>query len=543
MRPSCPRWLRLAELARCGLGWALCLTLPACGDGDAPVESCERPGDPGCAAAPTITAEVGFVELAAHEYTILGQPLSASAARIFYDFQPAESDPAAAPLLVLGAGGPSASSMFLLGWNLGPYAIVEGGPAGTVAPNSHRFTDLGNLLYFDARNAGFSYQWLDDPEPSLQRSNAFTVRDYNVWLDGAELLRGLLSFLEDHPALEHAPIYFLAESYGALRATVALNLLLFHAEYASGGREFRAPDLEAAVEHFVDTRVGSNGGTPEQLADWFRGQIFIQPFVAGNRQKQMAGALYEEPGSVLEQLGAEVGVPFVPCREQSEPCDPYSNAHTFLADIGRSRYDRRAPSNWLDQNSDLVSGAATRRAALRRLLGVDAQQLDAAFAGRGQGAYRYGEISYSEGQRRGDLELAFGPLEPWDAYFVAINEEALRASLAEDVVALQADSNQAGFFPRLLENLTYTSTFITRAEYDLSVYSPAWIDTFQSYPEVVRAELVTEGTSELLQVELRDGSIHSLVSPRYRESGHSVGRDEPEALHRDVARFLERTRE
>jgi len=541
MTPSSHPCRRLGELVQAGVIGALGLALPACADGDDAVRDCARSDDPDCAAAVPVVAEAGFIELGEADYEIQGQPLTISAARFFYSFQPAESRPASAPLLVLVAGGPATSAMYLLGWNLGPYALFEAGEPGDVEPNPHRFTDLVNLLYIDSRNAGFSYQWIDDPSSLDARLSEFTARQYNAYRDGADLLEVLLSFLEDHPQLERAPIYFLAESCGALRTTLALNFLLFPTAYATGDRPFRDAALGSAIDRFVERRFGAAGAGPETIAEQFRGQILIQPVMAGSRHAETAGLLFEQPGSVIEQLATEVGADFIPCREQAEPCDPYANAHAFLFDIDRSRFDYREPEDWLRRTRGLVDGAATRESALELLLGVDPTGLGEVFARREPGAYRFGDLTHSVLQPRGDLEEHFGALEPWDAYFVSLNSESLAASLADDAAALEADTDYPGFMPRFFENLRYVPTFLTRAVYDLSVYSPAWVPTLESYPEVERAAVVTGDYSEEILVHLADGTTRSIVSPRYQRSGHSVSRDEPAQLHQDVARFLEQT--
>ena len=65
--------------------------------------------------------------------------------------------------------------------------------------------------------------------------------------------------------------------------------------------------------------------------------------------------------------------------------------------------------------------------------------------------------------------------------------------------------------------------------------------TLQSYPQVVTARIADGDWSELIELELDDGSRRSLVSPRYVSSGHTVSRSQPADLHQDVRRFLEQT--
>jgi pimeloyl-ACP methyl ester carboxylesterase len=477
--------------------------------------------DPSADTAPYVApnAEIGFLDLGEEQYSLGSTPLTSSRARIFYDFQPAETATQQTPLFVLGGGGPGASAMFLLGY-LGPNTIVETDAAGASwAPNASRLTDLGHLLYLDARNAGFSYPVIADPADRSKRQADLGAQNYNVYRDAADEWRALLAFWELHPELAHNPVYFLAESYGGMRATVMLNMLFFQADYASGGRAFSAPDLMQRLPR------------PEQ----FRGQILLEPLFAGMRQEDVAATLFEQPGSVLDQLAAETGVPYLRC---ASGCTAFGNAQLYLMTIDRSLYDYRASYSWLDRIIETLSDAATHREVLARLTGVETAAEDRVLGGSRTGAYRFGDPNNALFCPRGDLEQTYGALQPWDAHFVAFNVEAMGAFTGSASKALLADTSQAGFGDLFIENLRHVPTFVSRATYDLTIYGPAIVPVLQSYPEVRRAAL--DATGREIQVELTDGTVRSIFSPEYASS-HLVQHDRPAELHADIAAFLART--
>ena len=131
--------------------------------------------------------------------------LRSSEARMFYSFQAAERDPEDKPLFVFFNGGPaSATSSGLMSMYTGRYTldnrIESGGGEGFVA-NPVPWTRLGNLLYIDAREAGFSYNIMTRVTEELARWQEFNSQNYNPLFDAADFVRVLLRFLDRHPVL------------------------------------------------------------------------------------------------------------------------------------------------------------------------------------------------------------------------------------------------------------------------------------------------------------------------------------------------------
>ena len=472
---------------------------------------------------PPLTPEAGFVELARETYRVGQTELVSSPARLFYDFQPAQEPGPEAPLFVLSGGGPAASVTFLLAYHA-PHAIADPSvTTATLARNEWSLTRLGHLFSPDARNAGFSYALLDDPSDPALRDAEFRLDNYNVYRDAADAWQVLLDFLDRHPALSTHPIYFLAESYGAVRVSVMLSFVLHSAEYANEQREFWAPGL---FDRLAALHVG--------------GQILLEPWFAGARQAMVAGQLLEQPGSVLEALAAEAGTTYVRCSEQAGDCDPYANARALLDAIGRSPYDVRAGSDWSERHADLVANAATQRDVLAGITGVDRSSLDQILGGDRTRAYRFADVGQGLFLERGDLEQTYGPLQPWDAHFVPQSIEARDVFLSESANAVNANPNQDRWGEVLLDNLRTTPTFMSRADFDFVIFGPALVPVLASYPEVSGASLLNTSSGDRVQVEFTDGTSRIVECPAYASS-HSVSRDRPAELFRDIAAFLGQT--
>ncbi len=516
----------------------------ACSPSD-PEPTCEPGGGHLCDVESGIAAEVGFIDLDEEAYRLRDVQLTSSPARLFYSFHPSSSGSDAAPLFVLNAGGPGAACMYMIAHGSGPYRIQTDEGAGVeVTANPHSLTALANLLYLDARNTGFSYPVLDNPGDQNERLNHFTGANYNVYRDAADLLRALLAFLRNHPDIAANPIYFVAESYGGMRTTVMLNLLLFHGRQSDDDRQsedallLRAPELTADLDEYSAVRFGSTAPEPGTVAEQFRGQILVQPWLAGIRQLEVTASLLEQPDSPLDEIAAETGVPYLRCSEQPAPCDAYVNAQEYLRSANRSAYDFRQPDDWLEQYDAPVSEAANQYELLRRLLDVEDEQLLEAFRGPRPGAFRYGDLAYAPDGPAGDLQQHLDALEPWDGYFVATNNEARTAFFDGENRDLDVEPNQARYGELFLQNLRYIDTLVTRAAFDLVVYSPALAPTLESYPEVDRATVADGPGGEEIRIAYADGDTRTFAAPRYPQSSHAVFLDEPAALLEDIAAFL-----
>ena len=208
--------------------------------------------------------------------------LASSEARVWYSFHAADHDPAARPLFVFFNGGPgSASSSGLMSMYTSRYTLdnrIESGGGEQYVPNPFSWTRLGNLLYVDPRQTGFSYSVLDDVEDWDLRFREFNAQNFSTFFDGAEVVRLLLRFLVRHPELRDNPIVVVGESYGGVRATVVLHLLLNYASYGDGTEMYQDPALASEIQAHLEAVFPEYQGRivpPEVIARQFGDQILI----------------------------------------------------------------------------------------------------------------------------------------------------------------------------------------------------------------------------------------------------------------------------
>ncbi|HRZ78882.1 MAG TPA: hypothetical protein P5044_02640, partial [bacterium] len=115
--------------------------------------------------------ESGFIEIPKNSYTLDNANLSSGAARIWYNFQPADSDPADKPLFVFFNGGPGAATMLLFTYNTSKMTGDQAYADIDVVENAFNWNRMGNLLYIDARMTGFSYGMTNNPSSSTERNS------------------------------------------------------------------------------------------------------------------------------------------------------------------------------------------------------------------------------------------------------------------------------------------------------------------------------------------------------------------------------------
>jgi Serine carboxypeptidase len=501
----------------------LLAAIAACSAGS--TDSAEAPGKP----------EVGLIDVGARSYEIDQAEHAAVSARIFYSYHPATVAPSSAPLFVITGGGPGAAVLFLMG-STGPSAFVSASGAVSVGPNPHGLTDVAHLLYVDARNAGLSYAKLRDPSDSIGRQAEFNAWSYNVYEDAEDVLNVLFEFLDAHPSLSGHKVFFVAESYGGTRVSAMLSFLLEYEEYAAGRQAFHSRALSDRISRYLEIELGGHP-SPTDVAERFAGQILIEPVLAGDAQKRAAGELFERPGSVVDDLARVAAVPYVRCAALPAPCDPFDNAQTFLASIDRSRYDIRADVGWLKRYLTMGTQVGTEPVALATLADVAEKDLGAVLSRDRGEAYRFGKPATGLSAMRGGLDAAWGTLEPWDSYFVALNQEMLNAFYAQAARDGAIEPYASRYGELFLRNARLVPTMVTRAEHDLQIYGPAIPPALESYPDVIRVTEVI--ASEELVIEYRDGIRRAIFSPWYHQSSHAVDSDEPEKLHADIVRFLE----
>jgi hypothetical protein len=511
-----------------------------------PCDACTCVGGVLACECDELLAEAGFVELPGVDYELglgaLATPQSSTDARQFFALQPADVAPEDAPVFVFFNGGPGVSSGMLLGLGTGHASFDPAltGPDATVVANPDSWTSLGSLIWIDARQTGFSYGLLDRPGDIAARNAAMDVASFNTYRDAADFVRTLLRLLEDHPSLRDNPVVLVAESYGGTRAQLMLDMLLHPAAYGDGSRRLRDPELVATIEAHHEAVLGAGAG-PEQIATQFGRQVLIQPAMVGGNLQLHAGALFEQPGSVLEQFAAEFGDDFVTCAELGGPCSPYDNAIGFVSGHGRSPYDYRAPFSWLDDAFALVNERLNDSMTTETLLGIPASSITGLAASERVGAWRAVDAgAFPPDAAIGDWPAVVGTLESWDRYFVTFNYEVFNVFGGYEARQLEVDPSDPHFGELFLSNLIWVDALVTEAAYDLVVYTPAIAAALGSYDSMVSELIVDPDAHEWLVEYAPELGVGSrIVTVPYYEASHAVTLDAPGQLRDDVEIWLE----
>jgi len=590
---------------RSGVSPQACLTvllvtaLAACGGGDG--------GGHGAVDNTDATqAEANYSTVAPIEFALQGddgsrpQAAQSSEARVFYSYHPAIGGPLGKPLFVMLNGGPGcATTTNLFSMNTAPYTLdmLRTGTDTTHVENPYSWTHVGNLLYIDAPNSGFSYGVIR-PNDEFMRALDFTV-SYNPFVDAAQVIRVILGFLADHPPIQGNPVILVGESYGGTRVSTMLNLLLYHRRYADGRAVYQDPALVAAIEgHLAATAPpGSEPPYPPAIvAAQFGRQILIQPELSGPYQNEATGELYERPGSVIDSLVRPGSPEYQRCAFTG--CDKAAWALAQVQYVfNRDRYIYTRPSTWSDDLEAHAMDGLLDVNVLSTVLGVNVREITLMRpeARNGKGAYRYllrkglaltNDIEYLQQQPgyterlssreqqtmafgavsqariaaqlrpvvRRSLPVVLGELDPVDDYLVGTNY-AVYFSFMYNLFTLAGIDLNPERSPRygalFLENLALVETFMTDAQLDLVIYPQAIPPALERYLDVVRAVETHWGTGatdgamtvfyqpdSLPEVETPES--RTIFMPHYAESGHSVSSTQPDKLLADVQTWLQR---
>jgi pimeloyl-ACP methyl ester carboxylesterase len=503
----------------------------------ASVACASSPSDPEPPDAPRWPDEVGFITLEPVHYAIhhdtTRTELTSGRARLFYAFQPADEAPETRPLAVIFNGGPGAATGILFGFSTARQSFdpaVNGGQA--VGPNPASWTRFANLLYVDARGTGYSYGLTEDADLAAARDAEFGVQSFNPFVDAADLVRVVLRFLRDHPALRSAPVVMVAESYGGVRASIALDLLLRHPAYASGEAGYEDATLVDEVREHLDATLDGEPHEPARIAEQFGRQALLQPRLSSQYQNQAAGPLLEAQDSPLTALAADTGMTFTRCAEQPPPCDPYDNAIEFVRSAGRDLYDVRQPEDWSFARYDEIAPRFVEADTFEKAFGVAPADVDLLGSAARTGAFRLVDAA------AGDEPLAMdlGALPAWDRYHVMQLYDLIGSPFAGvEAEALGIDRTGPRWGELFLSNLRHVRTFVTDAPFDVVIYGAALPGALARYHALVQETAVD---AERLTVRYLDGEQREVRFVRYPDAGHSITLHQPQQLADDLAAWL-----
>jgi hypothetical protein len=554
---------------------------------------------------PILSSEAGFYEIEPISFsfqdhkTPLG--LKSSRIRMSYNFHPADRNPSIKPLFVFFNGGPGCStSEGLLSLNTSPATLDKEKTQGKfIKSNPNSWTALGNLLYIDAPITGFSYNLLRYPDDPKRRAAQFGAKNFNPFIDAAQFIRLVLRFLAVHPSLQANPVVIVGESYGGVRATTMLNLMLFYSRYGDGSKIYRDSALALEINQHLE-RVFPDEPLrpfpPATVARQFSRQVLIQPLLAGDYQDEIAGELFEKEGSPIYRIAMETGRKYIPCPKSSgadpEPCDPRRNALRFVSESDRDVYHYEKPAEWFTKLGEFAEAGLLHINVLSRAFGWSALAIPELPPAARTEAYRYKKtptadlqaLASSPAYKRlpeeqkllvereigllkrtqeageagggsatpaqtapagGTLVEVLGPLQPWDSYIIGCNMAALQVFY--DNRAIDEGYNIAPtsllYGELFLQNLALVNTFITGAALDLVIYTPAVPLALQKYSSLVEDVSARDG---FITVTYKPGSLPDIPTPRsrtiffphYPQAGHGVPASQPRKILNDVTDWL-----
>lgn len=491
-------------------------------------------GSPGGAGGEASEAwgEAGFIDIEGvtvrNVIESVGDDPVTSPTRIFYSYVPAE-DPDAPVFVFAGSSVGLSTVATLAAYGVGPTTLDVDDPSSTPEENPNSWLQMGNLLFIDPRQTGFSYSTIEDPEVDENRGNEYLPLNFNPFVDAADIVRTLLRFLAGHPDQQDNPVVLVAQGDGGIRTSLMLSYLLYPDELRDSDDfidEALADEIEEHFGHvFPDDDLDA-----ALAAQQFGWQVLIQPYIGSVQQARSAN--YEcLDGSVEQQIADDLGV----------ICPPSV----------RDAWHIEEEPEWA---SGVIQSAGTVLASLdgfESLLGLDPADVEGLPASQRDGAFR-------ETNPRGtlavpiaadDWKAALGELELYDRYFLAENP----------LIAPGGDypRNSAAPCWRFLRSIMHVNTFVTNATFDMAVRTQAIVDALEACSaaftdnplDSIDTAFDLEDNVDRpgwLVVDFNDAAEVGAVTrtvrwPEYPASGHAVHWSEPQALREDVQAFLSDT--
>ena len=540
-----------------------------------------------------ISSASGFYEIEPVSFSFqqAGLPTlnyTSSTARVMYYFFPADNSPETKPLFVFFNGGPGcATCTGLFSLNTAPYSLDKTRINGAdYISNPYSFTQLGNLLYIDAPDTGFSYNTVKNASDVNVRTAEFDAQNFNMYTDAAQVIRVVLRFLSDNPVIMKNEVIITGESYGGIRSQLMLNMLLFNNRYTDGSRVYRDEALAGEIQnHFRKVFPDYAGSTitPETAALQFGKQILIEPLITGY-QMTIAGEMFEKSGSVIYKIAEDTRTTYEPCSVSG--CDPEDNALEFVEKTAkREIYQYSKPAGFINEITAFNHSRLDMVSVLSLITGVDVVSMPYLAPAFRQDAYRVIQSGsedaallienpsfeklppqvrrmikqkarlYALGEQDiitesgGTLESVLGVLNPWDGYMIDCNMNVI-ASFYENSATdagYSIDPQSASVGNYLLQNLALVRTFITDCDLDLVIYAAAIPDSLKEYPALVNNVIWNAETNDgYIDVYYKPNSLEDVTTPykrtiyfpRYDDSGHMVSLGQPGKFFDDVKRWL-----
>ena len=439
--------------------------------------------DTGHAAA--LSPEAGFLDIPSDNYAVAGVNRNSPEHRIWYSFQPAQIMPTTKPLAIFFNGGPgSATSSLLFSFNTANKTL-DPAVTSTIAPNPQTWAQFANLLYIDAPATGFSYP--------LNPGNVVPPPDIGIDIDrdAGIFLSVITRFLLRHPALLGNQVILVGESYGGTRATLMLIYLYNYEIYNTTSTGINDSQVLGDLQSYFSTAFQTTTPNTTQISKIFGHQVLIEPAIVGatqNNQQYTDEVANPQPGCIASS-------------NLSYPCS--SSSGTIMATCDLDSCDM--PVGWTDAQEATVAGKLTQVVNLKQALGVDPTTIE--WMKASARIYAYGRDTGSVIQdNQTDMSNAsnFGALQsPTDRYFVILNDEVnVGYSGAEDWE--EAGGRVGDDF--LLNVQAGVGTFITVAQYDQVIWSPAIPEALESLANPPPGSIGFQDIENLVSSVTYDGS-------------------------------------
>jgi hypothetical protein len=550
----------------------------------------------------TLTSEANFYQIDPVSYYFLNKErkkdfsFTTCIARLWYSFFPADSDAAAKPLFVLLNGGPGCgTSTNLFAMNTAPYTLhrtrIEKGKF--YQKNAYSWTKMGNLLYIDAPNTGFSYDVIKTKYLPKVIDSFISGSNYNSFIDAAQVLRVVLRFLNEHPELQKNKVIFVGESYSGVRVSTMLNLLLFYTEYSDGTRVFKDIELAKIIKNHLDKALPEKKThyKPKDVALQFERQILIQPQIAGKIQSDIQKAYYTGKNSPIGKLDKKGKVK--KGKGWKDFLEKYSWDDAlilYLRYIDKDQYNYSKNWTWSDDLEEFSSRSLLNVDMLSKITGCNITKIPYMQPKARKYATRYmlssmnkffeshtwkkilsKEVSEAkktwlklvphriinmQNKEKGSFEMVLGQLNNYDSYLVGTNVYVYlffiynNLTLYGEVDTFDICPETSSIYGKMfLENLSVVETFMTDTMFDLVIYSPTLPEQFQEYKNIVENVKIRRGNAEIdgsFTIYYKSNSLKNTETPdfktvywpHYAKSGHSVSSAQPKKFRKDIEDWI-----
>lgn len=456
--------------------------------GTAPVSTPPAPPAPN-----PVAIEAGFLDVPARDVTVKGQAVHiAATGRLFYNLRPADIAPETKPIFFLFNGF---AAEVVRAFGTGPMTVAEG---GDVVANPSSYTQLGNLVYLEPRQAGYSYDVLTGRAPG---ADDCAPGIFNEYVDAADVLLGALAFLDAHPRLR-GPVYWIGESYAGVRVTWILAYLRGRWDLANYEDPTLAAKL-AKVQRATSLRAG---------------QVLLEGWLAGGAHASAIVGECTDP-AVLAGVSASVSTPCTgadacACANANDR-SPYN--YTYSVERQTARETEASAAHIIP-----------KRAAA--LLGVPLTSIPLLAAAERAKGYKCappdGTVPAED-----PLVLLLGALPAGQAYYLPYSPLLPGKETAPTTLDWRTANFEAIAFA---DNLHDVPTFVTAGARDLVVPPGALVPALKAS---LGGDRIDDSSATRLGLSYSDGERFIDVFA-YGESGHMVEMTEPASLAKDIGSWL-----